>query len=114
MSVNVHVDLKSLNNISARFERGQIMAGNQAMLEMSQYVPMREENLRDSGTLSPDGKTVSYHEPYAKAQFYGFVNGSRVRNYTTAGTSRRWDLRMKGNRSKMNNVTQAFTRGAGF
>lgn len=114
MGIDVHVDLAKLNDVSSRFARGQKLAGNQAMLEMSQYVPKREGYLRDSGTMSLDGKRITYHEPYAKAQFYGFIGKSRIHNYTEPGTSRRWDLRMKGNGQKMNNVKHAFTRGAGF
>lgn len=112
MGVNVHVDLSA--NIQGKLQRGQRLAGNQVMLEMSQYVPRREGHLRDSATMSLDGKTIRYHEPYAKAQFYGFIGKSRIHNYTEPGTGRRWDLRMKGNSSKMSKIKHAFTKGAGF
>ena len=51
--------------------------------------------------------------PYDKAQFYGFVGkgGYRVHHYTTPGTSRRWDLRLKGDQQRMANVKQAFIKG---
>lgn len=115
MPIRVNVTLNSgANLISERFDNGQQAAGMQALAEMEQYVPMQQGNLRDSGILSQDGKTVSYHTPYAKAQFYGFSNGGRIRNYSTPGTSRRWDLRLAGNSQKMSNVKKAFVKGGGF
>lgn len=111
----IDVNLTKFNKIPEFMEDGQRMAGEQAMMEMRDYIPMREEDLRDSQTLSKDGKTVSYHTPYARAQFFGFVGlGYRVHNYTTPGTSRRWDLRMAGNKGKMQNVKNAFLKGAQF
>jgi hypothetical protein len=40
--------------------------------------------------------------------------GHRVYKYTTSGTSRRWDLRLKGNANLMKKVSEAFVNGAGF
>ena len=62
---------------------------SQMHMDMNLYVPKRQGNLR--------------------AQFRGFVNGSRVRNYTTPGTSRRWDLRAKANH--MDDWRRAFIKG---
>jgi len=109
---SINADLSGVNNLPSRFRRGQKAAGNQAMMQMHNYIPRKNNHLRDSQTLSMDGKTISYHEPYAKAQFYGFINGYRIHNYTEPGTSRRWDLRLKGNEEKMNNVKKSFIEGA--
>ena len=77
-------------------------------------VPKLEGILRMTGTIDLDGGAVNYNTPYAKAQFYGFVGrgGYRVRNYTTPGTSRRWDLRVKANH--MQDLERAYLKGAGY
>lgn len=98
--------------MNGRFRSGQKWMANQALIEMQPYVPLRNNSLRDSGTVSSDGKSIQWHTPYARTQFYGIVNGHRIRNYTTPGTGKRWDLRTKGNSSKMNNITHAFIEGA--
>ena len=68
---------------------------SQMHMDMNLYVPKRQGNLRDKSFVNKN--RITYAAPYARAQFRGFVNGSRVRNYTTPGTSRRWDLRAKAN-----------------
>ncbi|QHJ80572.1 MAG: hypothetical protein [Caudoviricetes sp.] len=114
MSVNIRMDLgnveRKLGNISGK---ARYAASNQAVLEMNKYVPRLTGHLRDSASISSDGSRIIYNTPYAKAQYYGFVGqgGSRVRNYSTLGTSRRWDLRMVGNQQSMSNVTKAFVKG---
>lgn len=65
--------------------------------------------------VNSDGTSINYSAVYARAQFYGFVGpapGYRVHNYTTPGTSRRWDLRLKGNKHDMALVKEAFVKGA--
>lgn len=66
---------------------------NQMHQDMEQYVPKRAGFLRSQSFVNGTG--VHYTAKYARAQFYGLVNGHRVRNYSTPGTSRRWDLRAK-------------------
>ncbi len=114
--MKVIVDLKvpkqkmSQNSI----DKGQYALSNQALADMNQFVPFKEDPLRISGTVADDGKSISWDTPYAKAQFYGFVGkgGYRVYNYTTPGTSRRWDLR--GKAIYMKDWTKAFMKGAGW
>ncbi len=91
--------------------KAKYLAANQAMLLMNaKYVPMSSKQkvlrLRTESYVSGSGDIV-YTMPYARAQFYGVVNGHRILNYTTAGTSRRWDLRLQGNRQDMQAVTKA-------
>lgn len=115
MSLSVRTDLAKFNAIPSRMVAGQKWMGNQAMLEMQPFVPRREGNLRSSVTLSTDGKRITWHTPYAHAQFVGLVmNKYRIHNYTEPGTGRRWDLRLKGNSQKMKAVKHAFVGGAGF
>lgn len=66
---------------------------NQMHQDMERYVPKRAGFLRSQSFVNSAG--VHYTAKYARAQFYGIVNGSMVRNYSTPGTSRRWDLRAK-------------------
>ena len=95
----------------------------QAMQDINQYVPISSKGEHENGTtlrgetnIADDGSYVLYNVPYAKAQFYGFITNQyggpyRIHNYTTPGTSRRWDLRMKGNERAMDDVQKAFIRG---
>lgn len=71
----------------------KIQVLNQMHQDMERYVPKRAGFLRSQSFVNGTG--VHYIAKYAKAQFYGFVNGHRVQNYSTPGTSRRWDLRAK-------------------
>lgn len=78
---------------------------------------LKEGTLRETSKVATDGSSVYYVQPYARAQFYGFITNQyggpfRIHNYTTPGTSRRWDLRLKGNLSEMVMVKEAFINGA--
>lgn len=94
--------------------RGQYAVANQALASMNPYVPALNWILRNSATIDIDGSAVNYNTPYARAQFYGFVGkgGYRVYNYTTPGTGRRWDLRMKS--KHMGELERAYLKGAGL
>ena len=71
----------------------KIQVLNQIHQDMEQYVPKRAGFLRSQSFVNGTG--IHYTAKYARAQFYGIVNGHRVQNYSTPGTSRRWDLRAK-------------------
>lgn len=73
---------------------------------MDKYVPKDTGDLRDIVDIGTD--YITYEVPYAKAQYYGVVNGSPVRNYTTPGTGPYWDKRMKS--AEMNRVVQEVQR----
>ncbi|WP_423348550.1 minor capsid protein [Lactiplantibacillus plantarum] len=111
MAFRINVDLDgfmdqtSLTNV----KRGQYALVNQAMSDMEQFVPKDQGHLRDSVHATSNGSQIAYAMPYAKAQFYGMINGSRIHNYTTPGTSRRWDL--KGKSVFMDSWVKAFTEG---
>jgi hypothetical protein len=117
MSDNVRINLPIADRMAKNQDLARYKSANQAVIEMSRYVPYsgksRSPNLRESVTLSGDGRQIRYSTPYAKSQFYGFVGktGARVRNYTTPGTSRRWDLRLKNGGGAMQNVLDAYLRG---
>lgn len=110
VTVNLTAAKKKLSQNNVK--RGRFALANQAMADMNQFVPMQEGILRQTATIDIDGGGVNYNTPYAKAQFYGFVGkgGYRVYNYTTPGTSRRWDLRAKA--KYMNDWKKAFVKGA--
>ena len=97
MAFKINVDLDgfmeqtSLTNV----KRGQYALVNQAMSDMEQFVPKDKGHLRDSVHATSDGSQITYSTPYARAQFYGIINGHPVHNYTTPGTTKRWDLKAK-------------------
>ncbi|PKX60317.1 minor capsid protein [Lactiplantibacillus plantarum] len=111
MAFRINVDLDSfmeqtsLNNV----KRGQYALVNQAMSDMEQFVPKDQGHLRDSVHATADGSQITYAMPYAKAQFYGIINGHPVHNYTTPGTTKRWDLKAKS--MFMSSWVKAFTEG---
>ncbi|MCG0674612.1 minor capsid protein [Lactiplantibacillus plantarum] len=111
MAFRINVDLDSfmeqtsLNNV----KRGQYALVNQAMSDMEQFVPKDQGHLRDSVHATADGSQITYAMPYAKAQFYGIINGHPVHNYTTPGTTKRWDLKAKS--IFMDSWVKAFTEG---
>lgn len=123
MGIKVHVDLtkiyQKLNTTQLR--QARLNMANDAHQAMDKYIPMlhpdTSENLRSMSFVNSDGTSIIYNSVYAKAQFYGFITNQyggpfRIHNYTTPGTSRRWDLRLKGNLSEMAMVKEAFINGA--
>ena len=106
MSVRVSYNGKKLADIfsQAKLEKANYVVANQAMEDMDQFVPYKNGDLVRSAHISDNKQTIIYNQPYAKAQFYGFITNyktgkvSRIRHYTpTEGRSpsRRWDLRAK-------------------
>lgn len=114
MSFKINAQFNGFNNLDNKLNSASVIGTNEAMRQMEQFVPMRRGHLRDSETVSSNGKTIRYSTPYARAQFYGFTHGYRIHNYTTPGTSRRWDLRLKGDSQKMKAVEKAYIKGAGL
>lgn len=106
MSVRVSYTGKKLTDVfsQANLEKANYVVANQAMQDMDQFVPYKQGHLAGSAHISSNKQTIVYDEPYAKAQFYGFITNyktgqqSRIRNYTRSEhpqASRRWDLRAK-------------------
>lgn len=95
-------------------QRGQYAVANQFLADATPFVPFKEGILRQTGHVNHDATEVIWNTPYAKAQFYGFVGRGqhRVYNYTTPGTSRRWDLRAKSRHMK--DWERAYLKGAGY
>lgn len=125
MGVDVHIDLSGLNRkLSAEsLKRARKLMANDALQAMNKYVPSSSQGNDESGStlrgmssVAEDGSSVMYRAIYARAQFYGFITNKyggpfRIHNYTTPGTSRRWDLRLKGHKEDMNYVKEAFVKG---
>lgn len=125
MGVDVHIDLSGLNRkLSAEsLKRARKLMANDALQAMNKYVPSSSQGNDESGStlrgmssVAEDGSSVMYRAIYARAQFYGFITNKyggpfRIHNYTTPGTSRRWDLRLKGHKEDMNHVKEAFVKG---
>lgn len=109
MAINIDLSGVRTKMSQRNINRAQYFAANQAMLLMNaKYVPMSDiqkvNRLRTESHVDQNGNIV-YEMPYAARQFYGV--GIGMDNYTTPGTSRRWDLRLKGNQQDMNAVTRA-------
>ena len=65
---------------------------NTCYLHMDKYVPMDTGDLRSIVSITKN--SITYQMPYAKAQYYGMVHGTEVKNYTTPGTGPYWDKKM--------------------
>lgn len=82
----------------ANVSKARYVMANQIMADMDQFVPYKVGTLSQSVHINANGSQITYTTPYARAQFYGIVNGSPVRNYTRSEhpqASKRWDLRAK-------------------
>lgn len=119
MGIKVHVDIAKLEHKlnDTQLRRGRLNMANDAHQAMEKYVPKLSGDLRNASAIALDGTFINYVMPYAKAQFYGFITNQyggpfRIHNYTTPGTSRRWDLRLKGNLSEMAMIKESFINGA--
>lgn len=125
MGFSVKVDLA---NFDRRFSHKNLikarkLAANDALQAMDKYVPSSSKGNDESGStlrgmssVAEDGSSIMYRAIYARAQFYGFITNKyggpfRIHNYTTHGTSRRWDLRLKSNKQDMQEVVDTFTKG---
>ena len=128
MGINVHVNLSKFNEKlnAQRLVKARKLMANDALQAMDKYVPSSTKGQNQSGAslrgmtaVAVDGSSIMYRAVYAKAQFYGFITNAyggpfRIHNYTTPGTSRRWDLRLKGNSEDMRRVKEAFAKGLGL
>lgn len=104
--VQVKVDLAGVvKKVSPdNVKRGKIAAGNQAMLLMEPYVPMRDGPMRVAAYVDGEGDVIYHKAPYVRPQFYG-TNGIVIfRRYTTPGTGKRWDKPLKANVDKLKRV----------
>lgn len=93
--IKTKVDLSPLeNSIKRNTVKAKRVLKTQVAYDMNRYVPMLSGDLRGSQALVRDG--ITWSGVYAKAQFYGTNGIVSFRNYTTAGTGKRWDLKAEG------------------
>lgn len=93
--IKTKVDLSPLErSISRNTTKAKRALKTQVANDMNRYVPMLSGDLRGSQALVRDG--ITWSGVYAKAQFYGTNGIVAFRNYTTAGTGKRWDLKAEG------------------
>ena len=79
-------------------DRAPYVLAIQAMVDMDQFVPYKGSHLSTQVSIGLDGKSIVYSVPYARAQFYGMINGHEVKNYTRTThpqATKRWDLKAK-------------------
>lgn len=106
--IKVKVDLSGVRKkmSAANFKRGQFAMANQAMADMNEFVPKRENRLRNSAHVDSGGQFIVWNAPYAERQY----RGVGIHNYTTPGTGPRWDMKAKG--IYLNSWVDAFKKGA--
>lgn len=111
LKVDVKKDQLDRKLSGDNMDRALYALTNQAHADMDQYVPKRHGHLRQDSFVKDN--RITYMVPYARAQFRGVVGkGHPVRNYTTPGTGKRWDLKAKGNH--MDAWRKAFVKGGGL
>lgn len=79
-------------------------------MDMNKFVPFKQGNLSRSVYIKDNH--VTYTTPYAKAQFYGYINGHPITHWTTSEhpqATSRWDLKAKSLYS--NEWTKVFKQG---
>lgn len=122
MPIKVKADFSGMNKrfSESRLAKAHLAATNQAYTEMNKFVPSSSKGknegkatLRGDSVISSDGSKIIYSQPYAKAQFYGFITNKyggpfKVHHYTTPGTGKRWDLMLKADKHGMDTVKKAF------
>lgn len=115
MGISLNMDGVKARVSKERLTKAQKLGAEQAEMLMSEkYVPKSKGNkqvhLRATSNVTQDGR-IQYTAAYSKAQFYG-TNGKAVfSNYSTPGTGKRWDLRLKGNAQDMADVKRAAAKG---
>ncbi|MCT8388333.1 minor capsid protein [Leuconostoc lactis] len=111
-NTKITIDLSGVNKkISQKaFQRGQSAVANQALLDMSVYVPSRHGELRASGHATSN--SVQWSTVYSRAQFYGTNGIVKFKKYTVKGTGKRWDTKAK--KLHMDDWKRAFKKGAGL
>lgn len=116
MGVNVGFNFSSFDNkfSDSNLLHGRLAAINDAHQAMEQFVPKRSGDLREYSVIKSDGTGIIYTMPYARAQFYGEVNGHPIKNYSTPGTSSHWDRRLAGDRQLVSQIKEAFVKGANW
>lgn len=116
MPAHVRFDMSGFESkfTQSNVRMGCLAAAGDAHQAMEQFVPKRSGDLRSYSNVNTDGSDIVYAMPYARAQFYGKINGHPIVNHHPAGASSRWDLRLKGDQQLMNKVTQAFVKGANW
>ena len=81
VKVNIKLNLDKRFS-QAKLDKARYVMANQMMSDMDQFVPFKNGKLSQSAHINANGSEITYTTPYARAQFYGIVNGSPVRNYT--------------------------------
>lgn len=112
MGVKIKLDGVHKKISRQSFNRGRHALANQALSDMTIYVPKKEYILQSTGHLESDDEKITWTQPYAKAQFYGSNGKATFRKYSTPGTGKRWDLKAKSIHLK--DWKKAFLKGSGI
>lgn len=110
ITVSFHGEKFDKKGSQNRLDTALYNVTNQAAADMDQFVPFKSGYLSNTGNVMENH--ISWQAPYARAQFYGIINGSPVVNYTRNQhplATKRWDLKAKS--LYMNSWKRAFVAG---
>lgn len=105
VKVSVNLTKAKMKMSPSSVDRGRHASANQMLADMNQFVPMKENILRQTGHVGSNGEFLIWNTPYAAEMFF-----IPKFNYTTPGTGPRWDIKAK--RLFMSNWIDAFVKGA--
>lgn len=75
--------------------RARIFLANEVARLSDPYVPMRSAALKNTRVIAPDGRKITYIQPYSKVQYRGLTASGRPFRYNGAPMrGREWDKRM--------------------
>lgn len=96
-AVTAHVDLSgATRKVSPQnVTRGRQAMASQMVMDMTQYVPMLNGDLRASASIGLQGQAIYYNTVYARAHFYGTNGIVTFRKYTTPGTGKNWYIKAR-------------------
>ena len=91
MRIRVKQELDGIPvKLNSMTKQGQIALVNQVHADSNIYAPKLSSDLRNQSTIAVDGKSIIWHGPYARKQYYNY--GAK---FTTPGTGPKWDQKAK-------------------
>ncbi|MFJ3386840.1 minor capsid protein [Lysinibacillus sp. NPDC086135] len=89
MRIRVKQELDGIPvKLSSMTKQGQIALVNQVHADSNIYAPKLSSDLRNQSTIAVDGKSIIWHGPYARKQYFNY--GAK---FTTPGTGPKWDVK---------------------
>lgn len=81
--------------------RARIFLASEVARLSDPYVPMQTAILKNTREIAPDGRKITYIQPYSKTQYKGLTASGRPFRYNGAPMrGREWDKRMMADRGQ--------------